>query len=150
MFIVELLPVSCLNIENMDMNRRKFLILTAATVAAGCRAPDDGHGSIVAHPERVVDAGPVGNYAADGVYASFRDLGFFVIRNGDKLFALSAICTHRKCKLAAEPDRSFYCQCHGSTFDPAGHVTRGPARRDLPILPTSVNEAGRLLVTVAI
>ncbi len=131
----------------MDINRRQFLILTAATVATGCHALDD-NGSITTHTERVVDAGPAGNYAADGVYAGFRDQGFFVIRNGEKLIALSAICTHRKCRLFAEPNRSFYCKCHGSTFDPGGKVTSGPAKRDLPILPVDVNEKGQLLVTV--
>ncbi len=28
-------------------------------------------------------------------------------------------------------DRSFYCKCHGSTFDAEGRVTHGPAKRDL-------------------
>jgi Rieske Fe-S protein len=132
----------------MIINRREFLILTAATAATGCHALDGGNGSVAAHTERVVDAGPASNYAADGVYTDFRDQGFFVIRNGEKLIALSAICTHRKCKLIGEPDRSFYCKCHGSTFDPAGKVTRGPAKRDLPMLPVIVNENGQLLVTV--
>jgi len=131
----------------MNMNRRQFLMLTAAAMTAGCRT-GNGDGVMAAQPERVVDAGPVGNYAANGVYAGFRDQGFFVIRNGDKLFALSAICTHRRCKLTAEPDRSFHCKCHGSTFNPGGKVTLGPAKRDLPVLPMSVNANGRLLVTV--
>ena len=95
-----------------------------------------------------MDAGPAGNYAADGVYGNFRDQGFFVIRKGGKLFALSAICTHRKCKLIGKSDRSFYCKCHGSTFDPGGKVTLGPAKRNLPMLPVFVNEKGQLLVTV--
>lgn len=136
------------NIEHVNMNRRQFLVLTAAAMATGCRTGDNhGDSSITAHTERVVDAGPVGNYVADGVYVAFRSQGFFIIRRGEKLFALSAICTHKKCKLNAEPDRSFYCPCHGSTFDPAGHVTHGPARRDLPVFATSVNESGQLLVT---
>lgn len=100
--------------------------------------------------ERVVNAGPAGNYSTDGVYATFRSQGFFIVRRGEKLFALSSICTHKKCKLDAEPNRSFYCHCHGSTFDPNGHVTAGPARRDLPEMPTSVDENGQLLVWVAI
>ena len=65
------------------------------------------------------------------------------------LVALSAFCTHRKCKLIAEPNRSFYCNCHGSAFDLGGKVTVGPAKRDLPILPAVVDERGHLLVTVA-
>lgn|ERR1017187_932843 len=133
-----------------SMNRRQFLVLTAVAVAGtGCNTVEDG-GSSTVRKERVVNAGPVGDYAADGVYGRFRNEGFFVVRKGERLFALSAFCTHRKCKLIAEPDRSFYCKCHGSTFDPTGHVTEGPARRDLPVLPASVDENGQLLVRVPV
>jgi len=121
------------------------LLLTAGFVA-GCETGDNS----AVNGERMVNAGAVGNFATEGVYSNFRDQGFFVIRQGQKLFALSAICTHRKCKLTAEPDHSFYCKCHGSTFDPVGHVTEGPAKRDLPILTTLVNEQGQLIVKVSI
>jgi len=130
----------------MKINRRQFLLLTTG-VLAGCKAVDNG-GGFIPSEERIINAGTIGDYAADGVYNNFRDEGFFVVRQGDKLFALSAFCTHRKCKLAAEPDRSFYCKCHGSTFDPGGHVTEGPAKRDLPVLPAFANEQGQLLVKV--
>jgi Rieske Fe-S protein len=130
----------------MSMNRRKFLILSVA-FAAGCNSMDKASLPF-SGKQRVVNAGPVGDYAADGVYATFRNQGFFIVRRGEKLFALSAICTHRKCKLDAEPDHSFHCPCHGSTFDANGHVTGGPARRDLPVLATSIDENGQMLVTV--
>jgi Rieske Fe-S protein len=133
------------------MNRRQFLILTTATAALAatdCLALADGDGSVAVGSERVVDAGPAGNFAADGVYDRFRDRGFFVIRKGGRLFALSSICTHRKFQLKAEPDCSFYCKRHGSTFDPGGHVTQGPAKRDLPVLASFTDEAGHLLVKV--
>lgn len=132
----------------MKINRRDFLILTA-TFVAGCSSMENG-GAPAADRERVVNAGPVSNYAVDGVYVAFRSQGFFIIRRGEKLFALSSICTHRKCKLDTEPNHSFYCPCHGSTFDSSGHVTEGPARRDLPVLSTSVGENGQLLVWVPI
>jgi len=128
----------------MKINRRQFLLLTAG-LAAGCKAVNDD-GSTAARTERIINAGSANNYAADGVYNKFRDEGFFVIRQNGKLFALSAICTHRTCKLTAEPDRSFYCKCHGSTFDSAGHVTEGPARRDLPVFSTTTDGNGQLLV----
>ncbi len=128
------------------MNRRQFLILTAAAMVTGCQTM--GGGSAVVHGERVVNAGAVSDYAADGLYTRFRDQGFFVIRQGGQLFALSSICTHRTCKLDAESDRSFFCPCHGSTFDAEGKVTEGPARRDLPTLSSITNENGQLLVTV--
>lgn len=110
----------------------------------------DGGSSTVVRGERVVNAGPVSNFASDGLYTHFRDQGFFVIRKGEELFALSSICTHRTCKLDAEPNRSFFCACHGSTFDPGGKVTEGPAKRDLPILTSVTNENGQLLVTVPV
>lgn len=131
----------------MNLNRRQFLMLTAGFVA-GCSSVESGENSAAAR-EWVVNAGPAGDYAADGVYSRFRDEGFFVIRKDGKLFALSAFCTHRKCKLIAETDRSFYCQCHGSTFDPNGKVTKGPAKLNLPILPVFSDESGQLLVKVS-
>ena len=128
--------------EIESMNRRQFLLLAAAAAATN---PKNGYARSPA--EKLIDAGPLNNYASDGVYQGFRDLGFFVIRKGDRLIALSSYCTHRKCELKAERDHSFYCRCHGSTFDPGGKVTEGPATRNLPALPTS-NEKGHLLVKV--
>lgn len=96
----------------------------------------------------VTDAGPALAYHADGVYSQYRDLGFFVISRGGKLSAMSSMCTHRQCKLEAEPDRTFSCPCHGSTFDTAGHVKEGPATRDMPVFATTVDARGHLLVSV--
>jgi len=131
----------------MRVNRRTFLLLGAA-FAAGCTAPGSASFSS-ARRERIVNAGPAAQYLADGVYARYRDLGFFIVRRGANLFALSAICTHRKCKLDAEPDKTFYCPCHGSTFDSDGKVTEGPARRDLPGYEISTDEKGNLLVKIS-
>jgi Rieske Fe-S protein len=140
----------CANTKTTVMNRRQFLFLTAAAGAAGatgCDAARSGDRSAV-RPERVINAGPVADYAADGVHDRFRNLGFFIVRRRESLIVLSSVCTHRKCKLEAEADRSFYCPCHGSTFDPTGHVMRGPAIRNLPVLPSFVDERGQLLVRV--
>ena len=131
----------------MDINRRSFLFLSAA-FAAGCAAPGGGSFSAGSR-ERIINVGPAAQYLADGVYARYRDLGFFLVRRGAKLFALSAICTHRRCKLDAEADKTFSCPCHGSTFDADGKVTEGPARRDLPVFEISTNEKGELLVKIS-
>ena len=130
------------------MNRREFLLLTTAAMVSGCQSVNDKGTSAGVPRHRVVNAGPVGLYSADGVYTAFRNQGFFIVRQGGKLLALSAICTHRKCKLNTQPNRSFYCPCHGSTFDPCGRVTQGPAKRDLPVFEISINESGQLLVEV--
>ena len=86
----------------MKINRREFLILTTAMAAAGCQVPQQTGRPAKAGKQRVINAGPVHAYIPDGVYDRFRDQGFFVIRRGEKLSALSAICTHRKCKLEAD------------------------------------------------
>jgi Rieske Fe-S protein len=131
-------------------DRRGFLLLAAtAVVAAGCEAVKTG-GASPTGAGRVIDAGPASAYARDGVYAQYRELGFFLIRRSGQLTALSALCTHRNCKLEAEQDRTFYCPCHGSTFDPAGKVTEGPATRDLPVFSTATDARGHLLVTVTV
>ena len=130
----------------MKINRREFLMLTT-TFVTSCGSAE----SIAAASsggERVVNAGPVSKYAADGVYAKYSYQGFFVVRRNGKLSALSAVCTHKKCKLKSQPDRSFYCPCHGSTFNPEGHAKSGPAKLDLPVFATVVDERGELLVTV--
>jgi cytochrome b6-f complex iron-sulfur subunit len=133
-------------LDLLKINRRQFLMLTAG-VAGGCSTANEG-GTVTANRQPLVNAGPVSNFATDGIYPGFCDQGFFVVRQGEQLFALSATCTHRKCKLIAEPDRSFYCKCHGSTFDPGGHVTKGPAKRDLPMLSAHTDERGQLIVSV--
>jgi Rieske Fe-S protein len=127
------------------MDRRQFITLAASAslgAAAGCPLLAD------AGDAQVIDAGPVGAYAAEGVYDAYRDLGFFVIRQGGKLSALSSICTHRHVTLTAKHDCTFDCKRHGSTFDRSGHVTKGPAKNNLPMLFISVNVAGHLLVTL--
>ena len=129
------------------LGRRRFLRLSGVL----CAACATGNGKTMAAAvtaERMVDASPISDFSHDGVHDKFRGLGFFVIRRQGKLLALSAVCTHKKCKLAAETDGSFYCDCHGSTFDPSGKVTEGPAKRDLPFLSTQVNDHGHLLVRV--
>ena len=129
----------------MQVNRRTFLVLST-TFAAGCAAVPGGANLSSSDTGHVVNAGPAGQYLADGVYTRFRDLGFFIVRRGANLFALPAICTHKNCRLDAEPDKTFYCPCHGSTFNPDGKVTKGPARRNLAVLAVVTDEKGDLLV----
>ena len=132
-----------------QINRRSFVLLTATAVAAASCEVAHAANKAASRGEHVIDAGPASAYAKDGVYSQYRDLGFFLVRRGGQLTALSAICTHRHCKLDAEPDRTFYCHCHDSTFNPEGKVTKGPAKRDLPVFPTSTDARGHLLVYAA-
>ena len=49
-------------------------------------------------------------------------------RDGRGLYAVVAICTHLGC-LVKHAGGGFECPCHGSRFDEAGSVTKGPAAR---------------------
>ena len=69
-----------------DIRRRGFLILAAAALAGGKTVAKTGSA------ERVVDAGPASGYSNDGIYANFRDQGFFVIRKGKELRHSAVFC----------------------------------------------------------
>jgi cytochrome b6-f complex iron-sulfur subunit len=60
----------------------------------------------------------------------------FLIREGDNVRALSAVCTHMGCILNWSKFRSqFECPCHGATFDSSGMNTGGYEGRPLRSLP---------------
>ena len=147
------------------IKRRSLLVLATASAAAaaGCRRkpdppvaaePDGGTGSAAPGtpeadaplPDGVFDAGPLADYQRQGPDDSLRDGGFFVIRDGDEVCALSAVCTHKGCLVKAQPDASFKCFCHGSRFSPEGVVQNGPATEDLRRLAVRVDPRGHLLV----
>jgi Rieske Fe-S protein len=126
----------------MNLNRRDFLILSAATaLTSGCANQP------IKMQSTSIDAGPESDYVNDGVYDKFRTQGFFVVRRSGQLYAISSICTHMGCKVKEEPDMSYRCPCHGSRYDADGKVTHGPAIHDLMHLPTTVDSNGHLIIT---
>lgn len=56
-----------------------------------------------------------------------------VFRDGEGVYAISTICTHLGCVVKPNAE-GFECPCHGSRFDAAGGVVKGPAPRALPWL----------------
>jgi Rieske Fe-S protein len=138
----------------MQVSRRDFIFLGAA-MAAGCdrkrnvvptTAPASGPSTAAFATETIVDAGPLSAFTDDRVYDDFREQGILIIRRDKKVFALSAVCTHKGCKVRTREDGSFLCKCHGSMFDRNGHVLKGPARRDLPRLAVATDNKDHLLV----
>ncbi|MFQ5507233.1 MAG: ubiquinol-cytochrome c reductase iron-sulfur subunit [Planctomycetota bacterium] len=62
------------------------------------------------------------------------------------LFVLSLVCTHLGCITRREPDGSFTCPCHGSRFDAAGGVVKGPAPTPLRYFELTQSPSGALMV----
>lgn len=68
-----------------------------------------------------------------------------VVREGEKLCAISTVCTHLGCIVAAS-ETGFACPCHGSRYDQDGNVTGGPAPKALPWYKVSLAPNGELEV----
>lgn len=66
----------------------------------------------------------------------------WVVKNGDKISAYSAVCPHLGCSVNVAPGAGvgFACPCHTSAFTPDGKRKSGPAPRDLDTLATRIEE----------
>ena len=95
-----------------------------------------------------VTLGRLETYAMGQVDARYLSrLGFWVVRDAAGIFAASARCTHLGCKLRHDPaSNGFRCMCHGSIFDAAGEVLRGPAVRAMDRLRVTLDAGGKLVV----
>jgi menaquinol-cytochrome c reductase iron-sulfur subunit len=63
----------------------------------------------------------------------------WLIRNGDKVRALSVVCPHLGCSIGAS-DKGFSCPCHDSSFTADGKRENGPSPRDMDALETRVTD----------
>ncbi len=68
-----------------------------------------------------------------------------IVRDGDKMAAISTTCTHLGC-IVAVSETGFSCPCHGSRYDQDGNVTGGPAPRALPWFQVSLAPNGEIEV----
>jgi len=66
-----------------------------------------------------------------------------IVREGNKMAAISTTCTHLGCFVGIA-ETGFACPCHGSRFDQDGNVTGGPAPRPLPWFKVSLAPNGEI------
>jgi cytochrome b6-f complex iron-sulfur subunit/menaquinol-cytochrome c reductase iron-sulfur subunit len=63
----------------------------------------------------------------------------WLVRNGEGVRALAAVCPHLGCSIGPSDDKSgFACPCHDSFFDAFGKRREGPSPRDMDALETRV------------
>ncbi|MCL5965671.1 MAG: ubiquinol-cytochrome c reductase iron-sulfur subunit [Deltaproteobacteria bacterium] len=76
---------------------------------------------------------------------SLRGEPVLVIREQNRVVALSAVCTHLGCLVKYRGGGVIECPCHAASFDLSGNVTGGPAPRPLPSYPVLI-EGNRIVV----
>lgn len=69
----------------------------------------------------------------------------WLFREDKGFHAISSVCTHLGCITERVTDGTFKCPCHGSSFDPNGGVTGGPAPKGLTWVELSVSPEGELV-----
>jgi cytochrome b6-f complex iron-sulfur subunit len=138
----------------MDLSRRTFVIATTAATVATCacgmlnadaaeQPPKDPKES----PETTIDVGVRADYAKDGAIKDTwaKNNRILVVREGGKIYAPSAKCTHKGCAVRAK-DGQIVCPCHSSKYDLQGAPKSGPAKKPLFRFGISVNAAGHIIV----
>ena len=100
----------------------------------------------VANTKKTYDVGTASTFPV-GSRTFFPDIPALVIHDQTGFSALSLVCTHLGCTVEQAPD-GFSCPCHGSQYDPAGNVTRGPALKPLEHLSIETISNGHLILHV--
>ena len=76
---------------------------------------------------------------------------FFVVRERERIYAISARCVHLGCTVNwFEDTRIFKCPCHGSEYHSNGDNFAGPAPRALDRLRIELNAEGQIVVDTGI
>jgi Rieske Fe-S protein len=109
----------------------------------------------------VCEMNPVGEqvgkptaYATNGLHI-VTNKSVLIGRDAGGLYALTAVCTHAGCDMAAVDSQGPFgqlsggdiiCLCHGSAFGPTGSVVQGPAHQSLRAFALALGCDGNLYV----
>lgn len=132
--------------QSPDMQRRA--VASGAALTVGWVAFGTGLGvsvgpafarfmmpNVLEEPDPRVRVGKLQRYlemTPGEVIEDYKPQGIWMIRDGDRISALSIICTHLGCIPNWLPnDRKFKCPCHGSGYKPNGINFEGPTPRPL-------------------
>ncbi len=87
-----------------------------------------------------------------GVDTKFQNSNrIWVVKNTERLFVISAICTHLGCTPDwKQSEQKFKCPCHGSGYDPEGVNYEGPAPRPMDRAKVELDAEGQIVVDTSI
>ena len=139
----------------VGINRRHFLAAAAAVTcacAAGCPLAEAADAKDA--DAATVDVGTLADFPKDGPYDKFakKPNSLIIMRDGGKVYALTAVCTHKKKQLKVDGGE-IVCDAHDSPFDNQGvpkpktkDGEETPAKEPLDRFAISRNAEGRLIV----
>ena len=143
-------------VEEGKVNRRSFIkILAIGWVAfAGIVA---GYGTLIMRylfpnvlfePKQSFGAGHINDYTVGEVSERYKQKqGVWIVRDSEKIYALSTTCTHLGCTPNWLSNESkFKCPCHGSGFYKTGINFEGPAPRPLERFKIYLSSDGEVIV----
>lgn len=118
--------------EKQELTRRNFMSLSGWTIAGIGMLGSLGFmgrffwPNVVYGPPSKFSIGKPTNYP-DGAKLNIADQKVSIIRHGENIGAISMVCQHLGCTVAASAT-GYDCPCHGSKYDDMGNVTHGPAQ----------------------
>jgi len=142
--------------ETESMDRRTFI--KWATIGwAAFAAVVAGYGTLIMRfffpnvlfePKQSFLAGFPNEYDVGEVSERWKSAhGVWLVRDTEKIYALSTVCTHLGCTPNWLPNEvKFKCPCHGSGFYKTGINFEGPAPRPLERFKISLTDSGEILV----
>ena len=131
-------------------SRRSFLTLLTGSALAVFATATGGLSALFLRPR--VTYGPptrvpigLSDSYTSGSQVVLPEAKIVVRRQGNKIAAISTVCTHLGCTVNPT-DTGFDCPCHGSTYDDGGEVTGGPAPKALAWFRVTQAASGELVV----
>ena len=143
-----------------QVDRRTFIKWSAVGWTAFA-AVVGGYGSMILRylfpnvlfePVQTFRAGLPDEYQTGEVSERWKDkYGVWVVRDDEKIYALSTVCTHLGCTPNwLGNDNKFKCPCHGSGFYKSGINFEGPAPRPLERFKIGLADDGQILIDKSI
>lgn len=118
--------------EKQDLTRRNFVSLAGWSVGGLATLGFLGQVGQFFWPN--VQYGPPSKFTigkpnlfSDGSKTNVADQKVTIVRKGNDIGAISMVCQHLGCTVAASAT-GYDCPCHGSKYDDMGNVTHGPAQ----------------------
>jgi len=104
--------------------------------------------NVLFEPKQSFIAGRIDDFVIGEVNERFKErFGVWIVRDQEKIFALSTVCTHLGCTPNwLESEGKYKCPCHGSGFYKNGINFEGPAPRPLERFKITLNDDGEIVV----